>query len=72
MDLQSKTGSDPMVRFRCEKCDRDLVWTSATALVQCPGCGRWVKAGSFWRPKNVSRKTASARISEHSEQMELF
>lgn len=72
MELRTKTGSGQMVRFRCEKCDRDLVWTTATALVQCPNCGKWVKAGTFWRPKTVRRKTENTVISEHGEQMELF
>ena len=48
-----------MIRFVCSRCSRPLVWAEASVSVQCPSCGRWVKANPFWispAPKKNAKK----------------
>ncbi len=65
-----KIKKSQMVRFVCNKCKRQLVWAEATVTVQCPSCGRWVKANKIWQGESSIGR--SAKKPSLPEQMELF
>ena len=65
-----KVKKNQMVRFVCSKCKRQLVWAEATVTVQCPSCGRWIKANKVWQGEPRSEKAKKAAPSP--QQMELF
>lgn len=65
-----KIKKNQMVRFVCSRCQRQLVWAEATVTVQCPSCGRWVKANKIWQGEAPPGKTK--KCPSLPEQMELF
>ena len=64
------SNADVMVHFGCSRCDRPLVWAAASVTVQCPSCGRWIRANRFWREREIRPKPKKAAV--RPEQMELF
>ena len=64
------SNADVMVHFVCSRCDRPLVWAAASVTVQCPSCGRWIRANRFWREREIRPKPKKAAVRQ--EQIELF
>ena len=73
MDMMEKYKLAPlrMVHFVCLRCKRQLVWAEATVSVQCPSCGRWIKANPFWTPPEKGKKAAKKGEAQ-PEQLRLF
>jgi len=67
---EAKAPPVQMIRFVCSHCNRQLVWAEATVSVNCPSCGRWIKANRFWQGTENKRKGKKPRV--EPEQMELF
>ena len=65
-----KVKKNQMVRFVCSKCKRQLVWAEATVTVQCPSCGRWVKANKVWQGE--PRPGKAKKSAPPPEQLELY
>lgn len=60
-----------MVHFVCQRCNRQLVWAEATVSVQCPSCGRWIKANPIWSPPTAGKK-AGRKSKPEPQQLLLF
>jgi len=65
-----KIKKNQMVCFVCSRCKRQLVWAEATVTVQCPSCGRWVKANKIWQGEPPPGKAKNSLPAP--EQMDLF
>ena len=65
-----KIKKNQMVRFVCNRCQRQLVWAEATVTVKCPSCGRWVKANKIWQGETSPGKTKKCTLPP--EQIDLF
>ena len=66
-----KTRAKTLVHFVCIRCKRQLVWAEATVTVQCPSCGRWIKANPFWALREKRQQTARKSKTE-PQQLLLF